>query len=413
MKRILLTSTALVAFAGAAAAEVTFGGDAELGYNDDFSGGIFWSFGLTVNGSMELDNGLKASISGDVELVNAPEVDDQGTFDPSDDVVINGSGSSAFDGNDVQIDDLVISLSSDNASLTFGDTAPAADALYSSAVTNIDADGFNDEGDLNDASGNSIEDGVLIGRVKFGASEVGVSYAVANSNDASIDDDLEMLQVGANTTLGNFDISFGYQEAVQGFSGNVGGVSTPNSPEIYALSASTTFGGAKVGLAYAKSSGTNAAGGAVSLTSIGVQAAYTFDAITATVFYSTNDLKGGTGTWDDNYGIALDYASGPLTVGFLYHDGEDEDMQLNVAYDMGNGLSLFGGYRDEGENGADVQQGKYTYIGGDYDLGGGAAVRVSYADVDAGPGGVATARDELGKSEDVKEGVTVSVKFKF
>ena len=34
MKSILLTSTALVAFAGAAAAEVLFAGEATLGYND-------------------------------------------------------------------------------------------------------------------------------------------------------------------------------------------------------------------------------------------------------------------------------------------------------------------------------------------------------------------------------------------
>jgi len=200
MKRILLASTAIVAFAGAAAADghtgVSFGGDAELGYNDDFDNGIFWSFGLTVSGAMELDNGLTATISGDVELINAPETNDNGTpNDTTDDFVENDGGNSAFDGNEVEIDDLVIGIASETASLKFGDTAPAADTMYSSAVTNVDADSFNDEDDLEN------EDAVLIGRMSFGATEVGLSYAVETSNQAP-DDDLEALQVAVTTTIG-------------------------------------------------------------------------------------------------------------------------------------------------------------------------------------------------------------------
>ncbi len=406
MKSILLTSTALVAFAGAAAAEghtgVNFGGDAELGYNDDFDNGVFWSFGLSVSGVMELDNGLKATISGDVELINDAEIDDQGTEDPTDDVIINATSSSSFDGNDVQIDDLVIGLEGPNSSLKFGDTAPAADSLYSSAVTNVDADGFNDEDDLDG------EDGILIGTATFGATTIGASYGVVTSNEAP-DDDLVGLQIGANTTLGNIGLSFGYQEGVDGQGGQVGEADTDEAPEIFALSATTTFGGLDVGLAYAKASGTNEATGlGVDLTSIGVQASYTMNAITATVFYVSQDLGGSTGgvEWDDNYGIAVAYASGPLTVDALYHDGQDEDMQINVGYDLGNGLTVFGGYRDEGSADDDT----YFYVGGDYDLGGGANLRMSYADQDAGS---TTASDELGKSEDVKVGTTIAVSFTF
>ena len=38
MKRILLASTAIVAFAGAAAADVSLSGEASLGYNDNANG---------------------------------------------------------------------------------------------------------------------------------------------------------------------------------------------------------------------------------------------------------------------------------------------------------------------------------------------------------------------------------------
>ena len=410
MKRILLASTAIVAFAGAAAADghtgVSFGGDAELGYNDDFDNGIFWSFGLTVSGAMELDNGLTATISGDVELINAPETNDNGTpNDTTDDFVENDGGNSAFDGNEVEIDDLVIGIASETASLKFGDTAPAADTMYSSAVTNVDADSFNDEDDLEN------EDAVLIGRMSFGATEVGLSYAVETSNQAP-DDDLEALQVAVTTTIGSVDLGFGYQEGVEGLGSSVGTVDIADTPEVIAFSASTTLGGVDLGFAYAKASSDVAD---AELTSIGVQAAYTFSDITATVFYVSQDLDGADTVgvdYDDNYGIALDYASGPITVGFYYHDGADEETAINVGYDVGNGLNLFAGYLDEMDTLAGDAGSSYFYVGGDYDLGGGANLRVSYADVDEGDVNGLTL-DELGAAEDVKEGATIAMSFTF
>ena len=381
MKRILLASTAAVALAGAAHADghtgISFGGDAELGWNGAVDNGVFWSLGLSVSGSAELDNGLTATISGDVEFVSDA---DQAT------PVAN----STFDGNDIEIDDLVIGLASDTASLKFGDTAPAADAIYKSPVTNVDGDGFNDEGDAGAALD---EDGVLIGRATFGETEVGMSYWVFATNDAPGNDDLKGLQIGASTTVGSANLVFGYQEAAD-FDGD----GTDDISQIVALGASTTLGGAEVGFAYASTDG--------GTDSIGVQAAYSFGDVTATVFYVSQDPV------DDNYGIAVDYASGPVTVGFYYHDGNDEETAINVTYDVGNGLTLFGGWLDEGEDSAGDSGSSYFYVGGDYDLGGGASLRVSYADVSEGDVNGLT-NDELGAAEDVKEGTTVAVSFAF
>jgi outer membrane protein OmpU len=368
MKNILLASTAIVAFAGAAFADghtgVSFAGDAEIGYNDDFDAGMFWSLGLGVSGAAELDNGLTASISGDVELNNA--------------------ANSTFDGNAVTIDDLVIGLSSDTASMTFGDTAPAADKLYSSAVTNIEDDGFFDEGDLGEYA-------VLIGEMTFGETTVGLSYAINTSNDGilvGVDDDLSNLQVGANTTVGSVGLSLGYQEQ------------DGTAPELLALSATTTLSGVDLGLAYASNN-------TADTSSMGIQAGYTFGSVTAAVFYVSND-----GGRDDNTGVSINYAAGPVTVGVLYHDGNDEDLQVNATYDVGNGLTMFAGYRDEMETSTGLDGSEVFYIGGDYDLGGGANLRVSYADVTTGLGDGLT-RDELGAAEDVKEGATVAVSFTF
>ena len=55
MKRILLASASIVAFAGAASAQnIVFGGDAELGFNDDEEDGFFYSANLNVTFAAEL-----------------------------------------------------------------------------------------------------------------------------------------------------------------------------------------------------------------------------------------------------------------------------------------------------------------------------------------------------------------------
>jgi len=373
MKRILLASTALVALAGAAAAEVTWDGDAEIGYNDDFDDGFFWSVGLTLNLSMELDNGLTASVTGDVGT--------ESDTDPA-------------SHSDIDLGDIVVTLASETASLSYGDTPPAADAFWSSPVTNLDGDSFNDEGDIQaafdagmNANASLDEDGVLIGRVSFGASEVGVSYYVIDANEATaVNDDILGLQFGFTTTFGNFDIVAAYQDD-----------DNPNG-EIFALGVSTTFGDATIGFAYADED--------MGQKSIGIQVAYTWGPVTVTAFGVSQDPV------DDNYGLAIDYAEGPITLSARYHDGNDEEAAVEGTYDLGNGLSFFAGYVDEMETGAGVEGSNYFYVGGDYDLGGGAVVRFSYADIDVGPGDDLT-RDELGAAEDVKEGVTLAVSFTF
>jgi len=115
MKSILLTSTALVAFAGAAAADghagIGFTGEATLGYNTNDSNndaavateGFFWDSSVDVTMTAALDNGLEATA----------------TFGFS--VADNNLGDTVSSG------DFVLSLAGENASLTFGDVDPVAE----------------------------------------------------------------------------------------------------------------------------------------------------------------------------------------------------------------------------------------------------------------------------------------------
>ena len=70
MKSILLASVSVVAFAGAAAAEVTFGGSATLGYNDTVEDNFYWSGNLAVTMSQELNNGLTAGVTFDGDVAD-------------------------------------------------------------------------------------------------------------------------------------------------------------------------------------------------------------------------------------------------------------------------------------------------------------------------------------------------------
>ena len=77
MKRILLASASIVAFAGAAAAEITFSGEAALGYNDtdalsedDEDKGFYWDAELGITFSQELDNGLVAAATVTSDVVD-------------------------------------------------------------------------------------------------------------------------------------------------------------------------------------------------------------------------------------------------------------------------------------------------------------------------------------------------------
>ncbi|WP_333715095.1 porin, partial [Yoonia sp.] len=104
MKSTLLTTTALIALAGAAYADghagVAWSGDAEIGYNDDIEDGFYWDSNLDVTMTAALDNGLTASASAELNIA-------------SDDAVTGNV--------DADFDELVVSISSDTASLSFGD----------------------------------------------------------------------------------------------------------------------------------------------------------------------------------------------------------------------------------------------------------------------------------------------------
>ena len=392
MKSTLLTTTALIAFAGAAAAEVTFSGSATLGYNDttrtattaststttswttsgtttttttvatgdviDDNQGFYWDANVAVTLSEELDNGLTAGASFDFDVADMNN------------------------GVDLSAGGFVLFLKSDTAALYYGDTAFAAETHWASAG-DMEQDAFSE------ADGETV----LRGDVSVAMVDASISMVIADTNAVTAhtasggSDSYDQLSFGATADLGQFSVAVAYQEA-----GDLGptGNGDYNTAEVFGISVGATFAGADVRVAYA-SDETN------SESSTGVKVSYPVsDAITATAYYV--DESNG----DANYGVNVAYAAGAIAVAADYQDDQGvAKWGLEGSYDLGNGATVLAGAVNGNEADADF------YVAGTYDLGGGASVLVSYAlDDDASEG------DEIGDPE-YQEGTTVEIAFTF
>ncbi|MEJ6399190.1 porin [Yoonia sp. 208BN28-4] len=362
MKSILLTSTALVAFAGAAAADghasVSYGLGATLGYNDtvaatdDNNEGFYWEGNLKATASAALDNGVTAGAYFEVTVA-----EDDG--DASDDGGIALSSS-----------DWVVSLESDMASLYFGDTSTAATKHWVSAG-DMEADDFT----------TGTDSAVLRGDVSFAGFDTSLSYIYDDDSN-----ELEQLSLGAAGSFGAFTVSAGYQ-ADTDFADASGDF---NASEVYGISVGGTFAGATVTAGYASNETNGEA-------STGIKLAYPFGPVTAEVYYVMEEVG------DDNYGVKVTYDANGIAVTAAYRDEQGRpEYNIDASYDLGNGLVAIGGILNENE-GDDIDY----YVGATYDLGGGASVLMTYAGDEDGD-----QADEIGAG-DYQEGITVEVSFAF
>lgn len=377
MKRILLTSTALVAFAGAAAADITWSGDAKIGFNDEVENGFYYGAGLTIKGSKELNNGIEAGFFFDVDIDfsdNDSAANDRGTWD---NIVLDAS-------------DYYLYMKTDTAAMYFGDTKTAAERIWD-GTTNMETDNFLEDGDVDDgAKKGDFVNAILRGDLMYNGIDASISYFLYE-NDKK-DQDLGGMQLAAKGEFGAYNFGIAYQAEDKD-------VKVNNKPinQIVGLWVGGTFAGADVKLAYTQE--TDAATDK-SENSTGLEVSYPFGPVKATAFYSA-ESKG-----DDNYGIALGYKNGPAKVDFWYHDGQDQEIGLEGSYDVGNGLKLYAGFiQNDGKSKATE-----AYIAGEYDLGGGAELLLSYGDAGEDYTGD---NDAIGDKFEVNEGTTIQVKFKF
>jgi outer membrane protein OmpU len=368
MKNILLASTAIVAFAGAAFADghsaVSFAGDASLGYNDDISDGFFWDSKIIAGFASTLDNGLTASASFDINIADDDDADD------------------------VAFDDYTLSLTSEMGGLFYGVTAFAAESLWQSA------------GDMaGDSFSEADNDIVLRGELTFGSVTAAVSTAIEDHVGTEADDDATQLSVAAVADLGTFTVGFAYQEESGLFGGAAAVAGDYNMDEVLGLFASTTVAGFDVALAYAEETNSGQS-------SVGLEVGYTMGDITLGAYYVSEDGN----TADESYGVSVGYTSGPIALAAYFNtDLDSDEYAVQGSYDMGNGLVMTAGTID-GDSTTDNDFA--AFIVADYDLGGGASVMASFAD--ANNVGTLTSDDiDTFGGYELKHGTTVELSFAF
>ena len=337
--------------AGVAAAEVTFSGTANFGYNDtDHTNGAsvgaaFSDMDLNIAFSKELNNGYTAAASVELDYADANQ------------------------GNDISASDALISLTNADSGIHYGDTKHGAQNAWS-AVGSMDNDTFR------------AADGEMVTRadMTFGGAKIGISLG----DDTNISGtEKDYISLGITGSAGSFSYALAHQNA-NTTTVDLDDNSAFTQQATTGVRVSTTLGGATVALGYAK----NDNGG-----STGIEVSYPMGALTTTASYVQEGATGAENNWD----VKFVYAADP--VGLTVATDESQDWNVDVSYEMGNGLSLFVGADDVGKD---------TYAGVSYDLGGGASLLASYAN----DSNNTDTDDEVG-AKDYKEGMTFQLSFAF
>ncbi|UPH72067.1 porin [Abyssibius alkaniclasticus] len=309
MKKVLLTTSALVAFAGYAAAEVSFGGEVTVGYNDIEESGFYLEGELNITGTAEFDNGVAVEVTYGLDLYD-------GTFD----------------------DFPTVTVTTPWATLTVGEVEYAGTDMF--AIV----DGMNPGADLREIN----EEMVARVDATFGGFSVGLSFDTnlfstpfnnyptnelsigamgefgAFSFSAVYDDTNSMYGVQAGTSFGGFDISVAYL------------ASDATGDDSIGIGLGTTFGNVGLAAYYAINNG--------NADEFGVSADFTAGAASIAVWYE--GVEGGVGedfgvdveyAYNDNINLGAGYSDvdsfyvfgtmmvGDATIGVSYNDDGDGD----------------------------------------------------------------------------------------
>ena len=357
MKNILLASTALVAFAGAAAAEVAISGSGRMGIvydksivNDDLvrNGGTVTrssDAGMSFNSRVRVAFTLTQETDAGVTFGGSIRADNASAGN-------NGKGGSVF-------------MTGAFGKISMGDVDGAAE----SAVGNLSGVGYTGLGDFNEAvylqQGNSDLDsnqkysefalpaalyqyttgaasfyvglgnpgGIALGDSTYFDTVVITGGLIDTKTKVSgivID---QAYGLGAKYSVDNYSVGFGYESinlsgiaTSEGADGVIGGTSTDdvvkefdNTIDNWMIGGSATFGGFTLKAQYGQGSGDT-----LDLTQYGLSGDYTFDAFTVTAFWRSVEVERSNGS----------------------KNVESQPFGLGVTYDLGGGASIQAGVVD-------------------------------------------------------------------
>ena len=303
MKKLLIASTALVATAGMAAADITMSGYAEIGMTDN--GG---AVGMEMHSDMDI--GFKLSGASDNGLTFGASIDL--------DEVSNGIASTGGPH--------AVHVSGAFGTLTMGDTDGALDKA-NAEVASLTAISDNHTGHAGYNGGAGLDSGDIL-RYDTTAAGFGISASIGQSDVAVAND---VMGYGVTTTLGTVAVSAAYQ--------------ADNTQDITAVSAKTTIGGLTITANYSEA--TMAATAKVEA----VTAAFTVGSGTTNSVYvaavaevaEINNSYEHTGL-----GLAYTVSGVDLSANFGQYDYDDgsqaDGYGLAANYSLGGGATVMVGY---------------------------------------------------------------------
>jgi len=336
MKNILFATTALVATAGIASADVSITGFAEIGVFDNGSGDmqLFNDIDVTFSMTGETEGGMSFGASVDLDEIS--------------DVAVN----QATDNNSRA--GIAANISGGFGTVTLGDTDGASDwALTETAVGGSMADDHTEHAGY---SGNSPFDGVSDGQILSWTNTVGamgVAISFEQAADGATSDNDDTVQIGlkysmeaAGATIG---LGIGYADAGSQTEAGAAAVATVYETTADGLTTIDATGGAVPG--------------------------------TGTVV-TQGSVAGADTTGDTNgMGISLSVASGNLTGVLNYSDGEVLGVDAShVALGIGVTMDALTIGVNWGEFDTDNVKTNGVGLAVNYNLGGGAVFQLGYGD---------------------------------
>ena len=304
MKQVLFTTTALVAFSGAAMADVTWSGSASLGYND---------------GAGELAEGINSDIDLDVTMSNG------GGYSATVSAAMEGGDS--ITGEDIDITTPVVSIH-------YGEVVEAANSAYSDTdgLSGLGSDEFTSE----DGSG-----AALLVTASTGGMTVGFS------DDATVDGSESSF--GISGDLGGLSFGIGSKDEDWGISASgsaLGGTISVASEEVDGAAGtgvSMTLPLGDMSLTVSATDG-DFWGASVSTSLAGASISAGTDSDDDTQFGISTTLAGG-------FGLAADYDT-------------DNGTELALSYSLSDSATLTVSYNEDldGDNDDDNESGTEAKI---------------------------------------------------
>jgi outer membrane protein OmpU len=329
MKTLLLASTALVATAGIAAAEVSISGYAELGIfqNENGSGDgstgvlsktrVFSDIDVTFSMTGETDGGLSFGASIDLDEAFDDGFNDGDVNDPA------------------RQPDSFIFMAYGPMRLTVGDT----DSAFDARLTEVAIGGaINDDHTVHPGyNGNSALDEV------YGGQEIRLDYSIdAFTGSISVSPDRNATDFDTSFSLGasykaslaglDLGLGFGYQkvdEAAALYDTRIG------------LSVATTFGNGLQAILNYTNWSDDSDNGADDGTHWGIGLGYTMNALTVGVNYGEYDVDDNFASDSSGFGLAVNYdLGGGLEAQLGYGGGDIDNGTYEDTFSLGVAMSF-------------------------------------------------------------------------